>query len=127
MTLAAEHVPAVLTVPVAALFAAWLLWYWRRLGRSDVLESRRRIRRASTAVMLAGLPFLVEAASFLDARKQPGTWALTWILVMFALGLVVFTAGLDIFNTLRLARRERLDRVIHDAAEQARRRKGAAT
>ena len=127
MTLGAALLPAAVTVPPAALLVAWVLWYWRRLGRSNVPESRRRIRRASVAVMLAALPFVVQAASFLDAQTQPGAWAVTWILVMFALCLVVLMAGLDMLNTLRLARRKRLERIIEEAADRARRRKGAST
>lgn len=126
MTIASVLLAPAVTVPAAAAFLFWLLWYWRQLGRETVPDSRRRIRRASTAVMLAGLPFLVVALSYLDATTGPGTWAMTWVLVMFVLLLVVFAAALDVFNTLRLGRQERIDRLVDEAIEQARRRKGAA-
>ena len=126
MSIAAVLLAPILSVPPAAALMLWLLWYWRRLGGGDVPESRRRIRRASTAVMLAGLPFLVVALSFLDAKIRPGAWAMTWVLVTFVLGLVVFAAGLDLFNTLRLGRRERVNRIVQDAIERARRRKESA-
>ncbi len=103
MSLAA-HLPAWLTLPPALLLVGWMLWYWRALGRPQVPDSRRRIRRASLLVMLAGMPFFVQALSFLDAKAQPYSWATTWLLVMFCLALLVLTAGLDLANTVRLGR-----------------------
>lgn len=126
MTLAGVLASPALTVPVAALLLLWLLWYWRRLGEPGVPASRRRIRRISTGLMLSGLPLLLAAMSVLDAQVRPGAWAACWVAVIAILSLVVAAAAVDVWNTLRLGRRERLDRIVEEAIEQARARRGAA-
>ncbi len=123
---AAVLVAPTLSVPAAAAMVLWLLWYWRRLGRKPVPDSRRRVRRAATAVMLAGILCLVPALSFLDPQARPGAWALAWVLVMILLAIVVAAAAIDVFNTLRLARLERVDQAIQEAVDRARHRQGVA-
>jgi peptidoglycan/LPS O-acetylase OafA/YrhL len=126
VTFAAVLLAPSLSVPAAAALALWLLWYWRRLGRELVPESRRRVRRAATAVMLAGIVCLVPALSFLDPEAMPGAWALAWVMVMILLAIMMAAAAIDVFNTLRLARQERVDRAIQEAVERARMRRGQA-
>jgi hypothetical protein len=127
--IAATHVPASLTVALGVAAAALILWYWRRLGAADVPESRRRIRRASLVVMLAGLPVLVWGLSFIDYRTHQAEYVVCWLLVMFLIGLILVATGLDLLNTLRLSRDERR-RAILDAraaawrAQEASRKEG---
>ncbi len=126
MTLAAVLVAPSISVPAAAALALGLLWYWRQLGRKPVPGSRRRVRRAATAVMLAGVLCMVPALSFLDPQTRPGAWALTWVLVMILLAIMVAVAAIDVLNTLRLARLERVDQAIKEAVDRARHRQGMA-
>jgi hypothetical protein len=118
--MAAVHLSAAVSVPAAVAAAVLMMWYWKRIGADDVPESRRRIRRASLAVMLVILPVLVHAVSFADADRAPGTYVAMWTLVLFAIVLILLTVGLDVLNTLRLSRRERRHSLIEAAAAAAR-------
>jgi uncharacterized membrane protein YedE/YeeE len=120
--IAAAHLPAALTIPLAVAVAVLILWYWKRLGADDVPESRRRIRRASMVVMLVGLPILVRALSFVDYKTQQGQYVVCWLLVLFCIGLILLAAAIDVFDTLRLTRQERRRNFLdaHAAAALAR-------
>ncbi len=109
--IAAAHLPAMVTIPFALGLVVWIMWYWQRLGRPAVPDSRRRIRRASIIVILASIPFLVRGLSFLDPDTAKWQYVINWLLVLFALGLVVVTAGIDLVNTLRIERTEDHQRV----------------
>ena len=113
----AAHLPAAFTIPLAVVVALIILGYWRRLGTPEVPQSRRRIRRASLAVILAALPVTVAALSFADA---PNPYVVTWVLVMLCVGLVLITAALDLANTARLSRETRRQRFLEAAADAAR-------
>jgi len=117
--IAAAHLSPALSIPVAAAVAVLILWYWRRLGAPDVPGSRRRIRRASIAVILIALPILVRALSFVDYKTQQAQYVVCWLLVLFCIGLVLLAAAIDVFDILRLSRRERR-RSFLDAAAAAR-------
>jgi undecaprenyl pyrophosphate phosphatase UppP len=120
--IAAAHLPAALTVPIAVAAAVLILWYWKRLGAADVPQSRRRIRRASMVVMLAWLPTLVVALSFVDYTTQQARYIISWLLVLLGLGLILLAAAIDVFDTLRLSRLERRQNFLdaHAAAALAR-------
>jgi len=107
----------VLTIAPAIVVGAWIVWYWFRLGREDVLPGRRRIRRFSIFLMLLSLPVLVRALSFLDPQLQPREYTSTWLVAMMILLLVAFTAGLDMLNTLRSLQRQQND-TMHAAAKE---------
>ncbi len=116
----AVHMPAAVTIPLALVVAGWIMWYWRRLAAPEVPDSRRRIRRASLIVMLASLPILVQALSFANPHDtNPTAYVIAWLLVIFLVGLVLVTAGLDVLNTMRLQREQRRDRVIQAAVTLA--------
>ena len=109
VTIAAVHLAPAITIPLAVMLAAFLVWYWGRLSGADVPDSRRRIRRASLIVMaVAIIPFL-RAASFIDPdaadphvrQDYVVTWTLCGVLLMIIVGL----AMLDVFNNMRLRRR----------------------
>jgi hypothetical protein len=120
--IAAAHLPAALTIPVAAAAAVLIMWYWVRLGAEGVPRSRRRIRRASMTIMLAWLPVLVWAVSFVDYRTQQARYVVSWLLVLLGLGLILLTAVVDVLDTLRLSRQERRRHFLdaHAAAALAR-------
>lgn len=130
MILAAVHLPPSLTIPPAVGLAVVIAWYWRCLGAADIPDSRRRIRRASIAVALVTLPILVQAASFLDADDEPGPYVATWLFVIFSVGLVLVTVGLDTLNTMHLShrqRRRRLEQATLDLVEASRKHRAGAT
>lgn len=107
----AVSLPAAVTIPPALVVAGWIMWYWHRLAAPEVPDSRRRIRRASIIVILASLPILVRGLSFLDHATDHSQYIITWLLVLFTLGLVVVTAGIDLVNTLRIERKADRQRV----------------
>jgi hypothetical protein len=118
--IAAAHLPAALSIPVAAVVAILILWYWKRLGGADVPVSRRRIRRASIVVVLAGLPILVHAVSFVDYKTEQGHYVAAWLLVLFCIGLVLIAAAIDFLDTVRLTRLERQRNLVDTIAAAAR-------
>ena len=129
MTLAAVHLPAGVSVPVAVAVAAAIAWYWRTLAAAHVPESRRRIRRASAAVMLMGLPLLVVALSFADDQTAPTLYLVAWLLVLFTVAVVVLTAGADVVNTLRLEHqrhRQEIERATSSLSKAIRAARGSA-
>ncbi len=116
----AVHLPAAVTIPLALVVAGWIMWYWHRLAAPEVPDSRRRIRRASLIVMLVSQPILVQALSFANPHDtNPTAYVIAWLLVIFLVGLVLVTAGLDVLNTMRLQREQRRDRVIQAAVTRA--------
>jgi uncharacterized membrane protein SpoIIM required for sporulation len=120
--IAAAHLPAAMTIPIAVAVGLLILWYWKRLGADDVPESRRRIRRSSLVVMLIGLPILVRALSFVNYKTQQGQYIVSWLLVLFCLALILIAAAIDVFDTLRLSRQQRQRNFLdaHAAAALAR-------
>ena len=121
----AVHMPAAVTIPLALVVAGWIMWYWHRLAAPEVPDSRRRIRRASIIVILASLPILVRGLSFLDHDTDHSRYIITWLLVLFTLGLVVVTAGIDLVNTLRIERKADRQRVAKAVAALAKSAKTA--
>jgi len=126
--LLAVHAPGWLTVPAGIGAVTWLVWYWLRLGRAGVPQSRRRIRRTSLVVIFVGLIVIVRAVSFIDERVDPTGYTVTWAMAILLVLILLFIAFIDLLNNLRLHRndrerallesRERLARAIADAAPQ---------
>ena len=125
----AVHLPPVVTIPPVIGFALWIMWYWKRLDDPNVDAKRRSIRRASIMVMFVALIPLVRALSFVDHRSDPTGYVISWLLVTFAIGLVVVTAILDTFNTVRMHHAEQIDEAakasyeLRNLAKHARKRK----
>jgi ABC-type molybdate transport system permease subunit len=94
------------TLTAALLIAALLAWYWLRLGRETVPESRRRVRRLSLFFMLLSLPAFVRGLSYLSPRQNPSDFVITWTVATVMLLLVIGTALADAVVSLRLHRRE---------------------
>lgn len=102
--LGAVHVSAAISVGVALLLACGVLTYWVTLGAPEVPVSRRRIRRLSLILMLAGLFCTLCGASFFDP-EVPGqrlSYAYSWTLALASIVGVVLTAVADFVNSLRL-------------------------
>ncbi len=77
--------PGTFTVPIAVVLAVAILWYWIALNKPDVPPSRRRIRRASTIVLLISLPVFVRALSFINQQVSPSQYVITWSMVLLLL------------------------------------------
>jgi uncharacterized membrane protein YedE/YeeE len=120
--IAAVHLSSAVSIPVAVAVAILVLWYWKRLGDAGVPVSRRRIRRASIVVVLAGLPILVRAVSFVDYQTQQAQYVVTWLLVLVCIGLLLIAAAIDFFDTVRLTRLERHRQYVDAIAAAARAR-----
>jgi hypothetical protein len=109
VTLAAVHLSPAITIPLAVMLAAFVVWYWMRLSSEDVPDSRRRIRRASLVVMAVAIIPFIRASSMLDPdaadphvrQEYIVTWTLCGVLLILIVGLAV----LDVFNNMRLQRR----------------------
>ena len=85
MTWLAVHLPGALTIPAAVAVALVIGWYWRALNAERVPESRRRIRRASVAVMFMGVPILVVALSFADDHSAPTLYLVSCMFGLMAI------------------------------------------
>jgi hypothetical protein len=98
--------PAWLVFPLSAIVLLAVAAHVLVLWRSEMPESRRRIRMASALVMMLALPVLALALGGLDPAKDQRTFVLAWMLATGLILIVVVLAGADILNTLRLYRRE---------------------
>jgi ABC-type Fe3+ transport system permease subunit len=107
------------SLPAALLVAAVLVAYWIRLGREDVPESRRRVRRISLFFMLLSLPAFVRGLSYLNPQQHPTDFILTWTVATMLLLLVIGTALADAVVSLRLHRTE-FEREIEKAGSELR-------
>ena len=103
------------TIPAAILLVAIGAWYWRRLGRGSVPRVRRRIRRASLAVVAFGLVMIVIGASLLDPADRSYAYLLSWAAVLVAVVMMVLLAALDALVTVRLHQRSIDRRLLRDA------------
>ena len=103
------------TIPAAILLVAIGAWYWRRLGRGSVPRVRRRIRRASLAVVAFGLVMIVIGASLLDPADRSYAYLLSWAAVLVAVVMMVLLAALDAIVTVRLHQRSIDRRLLRDA------------
>ena len=97
----AAHLHWAAVVPVGGVALLLLAWYWRRLGRPEVLSSRRRIRRASLVIMAAVVVLAVRGLIFVDPAVDGRAYAIIWTLVVVGVGLVVLTAVADAINSFR--------------------------
>lgn len=107
------------TIPIAVVISAALVWYWVRLGRSDVPVSRRKIRRFSLVIMLLSLPMFVRALSFVDPAVDKRPYVLAWTACTFMVLVVLATALLDAVNSLRLHQNHRHEALREAAAQLA--------
>jgi undecaprenyl pyrophosphate phosphatase UppP len=93
------------SIPAAAAVIAMIAWYWQRLSAPDVPDTRRRLRRASMAVMVAFLFVCVGAMSFVNQQTNQSQFVVVWSIAITLLLVVIFIAFLDVINNLRIHRR----------------------
>ena len=99
-----DMAPAVsVLIGCALLFCC--IWYWHRLGRSDVEPSRRAIRRASLVLAALSIFALVRAASFVDSEVTPGHYVTSWLAAIGLIFLFLLLVAVDLVNSLLLYRR----------------------
>ena len=99
-------IPALVSVPIACVLAIALLWYFARLGRSDVPVLQRRVRRTGIVFALAALVPLVRALTFVHPHEDRVAWATAWSVALLALVLWFLLAIVDVILVLRGGIRE---------------------
>jgi hypothetical protein len=99
-------IPAAVSVPIACVLAIALLWYFARLGRSDVPVLQRRVRRTGIVFALAALVPLVRALTFVHPHEDRVAWATAWSVALLALVLWFLLAIVDVILVLRGGIRE---------------------
>lgn len=117
MTLAAVHFSPMVSLPVALILTAVLVWYWLQLGKREVPRSRRLIRRTSLVMSFLVLMTATIGVSFIDPRAHQTAYVVTWAIVIFLILLIMVTAVVDIFNSLRVQRELRTRMQIEAAAD----------
>ncbi|MFG0328632.1 MAG: hypothetical protein ACF8PN_01930 [Phycisphaerales bacterium] len=100
-------VPLAYTAPLGLLAIGALLTYWTALRPGRAPRSRRRIRRANTIVQLMLVPALVYGLSLVDPEVEPSRFIVVWSGVIGLVSLVFLLAILDVWNNIRLTRRDR--------------------
>ncbi len=124
--------PLWVLVPPAAIMMLVLAGYVHALRESDVPESRRRIRTASSLVMIVLQPLLVYLFGIGNA-SQPRPFVFTAALVLGLVALLVVLAIMDAINNTKLAAQQRarwrqefkdmhaeIDRLKREARDEAR-------
>ena len=115
----AFHLQPTVTLTLAAAVAAFLIWYWLRLGRSCVPCGRRRVRRLSLCFMFLTLPVLVRGLSFVDPAVEKRAYLITWTAVLMLVLIVLLTAFLDVVVSLKVHRAQQAEELMQ-AGEQLR-------
>ena len=104
MTLAALDMSPVLGVSIGVLLALASAWYWHQLGREDVEQTTRALRRASLVLGLLAVFALVRAACFVDSEVSPSAYVTAWLTAFGLMFLVVVLVAVDVFNSFRIHR-----------------------
>ncbi len=113
----AAQLPGAVTIPIAAVLAFAILWYWIALDKPNVPASRRRIRRASMVVLLVSLPVFVQALSFSNHQTNASQYVIVWSMALLLLVLLVITAIADALNTMKLHRDKQIQEMARAAAD----------
>jgi hypothetical protein len=100
------HMAPTITVPLALLLAAFLVWMWIRVGRQDLPKPIRALRRSTIFLSLLALPGLVRGLSFLtpSIQNQQLQYVLTWTGVMAIVLLILLIACVDLLLVGRFER-----------------------
>lgn len=99
-------IPAVVSVPVALILAAILVWYFVRLGRGDVPAALRRVRRIGIGFALASILPLIRALTFVHPHEDRAGWAAAWAVASLALLAWFSLAVIDVVLVVRGGARE---------------------
>jgi hypothetical protein len=100
------HLAPSISVPIAVLLAAFLIWMWFRVGRQGLPKPIRALRRSSIFLSLLVLPGLVRGLSFLtpSVPGQQLQYVLTWTGVMAVVLLILLVACVDLLLVGRFER-----------------------
>ncbi len=112
VTLAAADLSPWIGIPLAAVALVLLVWHHDRLGRDDVPAPRRRVRRAATWAMAAGVLAMTVALCFADPAVHPMLFVVSWSAVMAVLAIVIVLAVVDVAVSSWLAGIERDEAAI---------------
>jgi hypothetical protein len=99
-------VPWWVSVPLALVAGALLVWYFVRLGKSDVPWGRRWLRRASVVLAIAGLIPLVRGLTFAHPHEDRVGFAVAWSSVLFVMLACLVVAIVDVILVARGGVRE---------------------
>ncbi len=113
----AVHLAPSISISIASVLAVLIVLYAWFLGRAEVPAPRRKIRRMSLIVMLATLPVLVRALSFINPSIQPTQYVVSWLIVLAAMIILIFLAIFDVFITAHVHAREQEARIRRDAPD----------
>jgi len=94
-------ISAVISVPVALILAAALIWYFVRLGRGDIAPILRRVRRVGIVFALVSIVPLVCALTFVHPHEDRAGWATAWAVAFLALLGWFLLALVDVAIVLR--------------------------
>lgn len=120
LSFAAIHVAPAITIPVAAVLAAAMIAYLRRLAAADVPRWRRALRQSTMVLGLLMLPLLVEGFSLIDPDVTPRPYALVWLASGFLLFVIVVLTAIDMRMSWSMHQRELAQlRAERDAALRA--------
>lgn len=94
--------PTWVVMPIALIALLGVIWHMAALGRSTSMpRSRRRIRLASSAVMLLLIPVSAAALSLIPP-EQKRAFVLIWMAELGLLFIVIMLAALDMLDTHRM-------------------------
>ena len=99
-------VPWWVSVPIALAAGTLLVWYFIRLGKSDVPWGRRWLRRGSVVLALAGLIPLVRGLTFVHPHEDRVGFAVAWSSVLFVMLACLVIAIVDVILVARGGVRE---------------------
>ncbi|TVQ52063.1 MAG: hypothetical protein EA377_11095 [Phycisphaerales bacterium] len=125
LKLAAVLVPPAITVPITIVIALALMWYWMRLGRPEVPNTRRTIRRFTILIALITLPIVLNALSIINPQTSPRQFMIAWTVVVLLMIVLMLIAIVDMMNNFRIHHRQLegdLRNAAEDFAEAVRRR-----
>lgn len=108
MILAAEMLPPWLVVPPALVLVIAVGAHMMAMRRSEMPESRRRLRTANGLLMLITTPLTAYAFCRVSS-SEPRLFVIVWTAVVGLVGLVVALAVADILNNLWIAHRTSRD------------------
>ena len=119
--IASVYVDARITIPLAIVLAAGIVWYWWYLGRPSVPRGRRVWRRVSMTLMLLSLPAFIRGLSYLDpavdADKQQ--YIIAWSTAMLLVIVTFLTACVDIVVSMHI-HRDQYEQEIAQAGQELR-------
>ena len=115
--LGATHIHAGIILPVVGVLIVVCVLYWLRLGRPEVPESRRRIRRMSLVLAIIELVLVGFGTSVIDPDVQARPYVVVWTTAVLLLMVLVMMAILDAVIAVRVHVDEMSREVAKDADE----------